>query len=162
EKKEKYEIKDLGSEKYPRHKIPLALMFRDLFTLRCGLPGKLRALYLAFIRPKRLVYRYWPWHGPTEGERRRELNDVGWPEKLATSTRILAMQGLLGLFGHISVYQPENKRVFMSPGAGSDKATVQGKDILVADLDGRVLEGKISLPIEWPIHTTLHGARADA
>jgi ribulose-5-phosphate 4-epimerase/fuculose-1-phosphate aldolase len=90
------------------------------------------------------------------------MNDSVLREKLATSTRILAMQGLLGLFGHISVYQPETKRVFMSPGAGSDKATVQGKDILVADLDGRVLEGKISLPIEWPIHTTLHGARADA
>src|SRR5262245_225604 len=43
-----------------------------------------------------------------------------------------------------------------------DKASVQGADILVTDLDGRVLEGKISLPIEWPIHTTLHGARADA
>jgi formate dehydrogenase iron-sulfur subunit len=61
EEKEKYGIKDLGSEKYPRHKIPLALMLRDLFTLRCGLPGKLRALYLAIVHPKRLVYRYWPW-----------------------------------------------------------------------------------------------------
>jgi ribulose-5-phosphate 4-epimerase/fuculose-1-phosphate aldolase len=89
------------------------------------------------------------------------MNDAALREKLATSTRILAMQGLLGLFGHISVYQPETKRVFLSPGAGSDKATVQANDILIADLDGRVLEGEV-LPIEWPIHTTLHATRADA
>jgi 3-hydroxy-2-methylpyridine-4,5-dicarboxylate 4-decarboxylase len=89
------------------------------------------------------------------------MSDAALREKLATSTRILAMQGLLGLFGHISVYQPETKRVFLSPGAGSDKATVQANDILIADLDGRVLEGEV-LPIEWPIHTTLHATRADA
>jgi Fe-S-cluster-containing dehydrogenase component len=29
--------------------------------LACGLPGKLRALYLAVVHPKRLLYRYWPW-----------------------------------------------------------------------------------------------------
>ena len=36
-------------------------MLKDLFTLRCGVPGKLRALYLAVIHPGRLIYRYWPW-----------------------------------------------------------------------------------------------------
>lgn len=87
--------------------------------------------------------------------------DSALREKLASATRILAMQGLLGLFGHISVYRPASKRMFISPGAGSDKATVQPKDILVADLDGRVLEGD-TLPVEWPIHTTLHATRADA
>jgi ribulose-5-phosphate 4-epimerase/fuculose-1-phosphate aldolase len=92
----------------------------------------------------------------------KAMSETALRDKLATATRILSMQGLLGLFGHISVYDPERKRVFMSPGAGSDKATVQASDILIADLNGRVLEGEVSLPIEWPIHTTLHATRSDA
>ena len=30
---------------FPKHKIPLGLMLKDLFTPRCGIRGKLRALY---------------------------------------------------------------------------------------------------------------------
>ena len=83
-------------------------------------------------------------------------------QKVATCTRILCMQGLLGLFGHISVFDPQTKRVFISPGFGSDKGTTEPKDVLVCDLEGQILEGGGHLPIEWPIHTTLHAARPDA
>ena len=83
-------------------------------------------------------------------------------EQLATCTRIFAMQGLIGLFGHVSVYQPETKRVFISPGMAGDKGTTRAADLLAMDLTGRVLEGEGQIPIEWPIHTTLHGARSDA
>lgn len=83
-------------------------------------------------------------------------------EKLATCTRIFAMQGLLGLFGHISIYQPESKRVLISPGLGSDKATMRPDQLLVIDLSGGAIEGEGPPPIEWPIHTALHGARKDA
>jgi len=83
-------------------------------------------------------------------------------EKLATSTRILAMQGVLGLFGHVSIFDRDTQRVFISPGFGSDKATTGARDVLVCDLAGKIVDGKGRLPIEWPIHTTLHGARADA
>lgn len=61
EKKEDYGVRSVGQERYPKHRIPLGLMLRDLFTLRCGIKGKLRALYLAVIHPNRLLYRYWPW-----------------------------------------------------------------------------------------------------
>jgi len=61
EKRESYGIDAVGPERYPRHHIPLGLMVRDLFTLRCGFAGKLRALYLAIVHPRRLIYRYWPW-----------------------------------------------------------------------------------------------------
>ena len=60
EKKEAYGVRDLGPEKYPRHRIPLSLMIKDVFTLRLGIQAKLRALHLALIHPKRLMYRYWP------------------------------------------------------------------------------------------------------
>src|SRR5882672_3121145 len=61
--------------------------------------------------------------------------------KLATCTRIFAMQGLIGFFGHVSVFDPQSRRVLMTPGSGSDKATLQGADILVMDLAGKNLEG---------------------
>jgi formate dehydrogenase iron-sulfur subunit len=61
DKREDYGVRNIGSGEYPKHRIPLGLMLKDLFTLRCGVKGKLRALYLAIIHPRRLVYRYWHW-----------------------------------------------------------------------------------------------------
>ena len=58
ENKEKYGLRNISEQKFPKHKIPLPLMLKDLFTPRCGIKGKLRALYLAIIHPKRLMYRY--------------------------------------------------------------------------------------------------------
>jgi L-fuculose-phosphate aldolase len=83
-------------------------------------------------------------------------------EKLATCTRILGMQQMIGLFGHISTYDPDAGRVYMCPGMGNDKTLVQPDDILALDLDGEVLDGAAHVPVEWPIHTVLHRKRADA
>jgi ribulose-5-phosphate 4-epimerase/fuculose-1-phosphate aldolase len=83
-------------------------------------------------------------------------------EQLATCTRIFAMQGMIGLFGHVSVYQPEAKRVLITPGMGSDKSGLRPQDMVPTDLDGKPLEGKEGPPVEWPIHTALHRARPDA
>ena len=58
EKRQDYGVREVSQEKFPKHNIPLSLMIKDLFTLRCGIAGKLRALYLALIHPKRLIYRY--------------------------------------------------------------------------------------------------------
>jgi ribulose-5-phosphate 4-epimerase/fuculose-1-phosphate aldolase len=83
-------------------------------------------------------------------------------EKLSTCTRIFAMQQLIGLFGHISAFDPESGRVYFSPGMGSDKASIAPDNILVGDLNGPVAAGGQRLPAEWPIHTALHGRRKDA
>ncbi len=83
-------------------------------------------------------------------------------EQLATCARIFTMQGMLGLHGHVSVYQPETKRVLITPGAGSDKANLRDADMVAADLDGKPFDGKGRPPLEWPIHMKLHAARADA
>jgi L-fuculose-phosphate aldolase len=83
-------------------------------------------------------------------------------DQLATCARILAMQGLLGLHGHISVYQPETKRVLITPGAGSDKANLRAEQMVAADLNGQPFDGKGRPPLEWPIHMMLHAARPDA
>jgi ribulose-5-phosphate 4-epimerase/fuculose-1-phosphate aldolase len=83
-------------------------------------------------------------------------------EKLATVGRIFAMQGMLGLFGHVSVYDPATKKVLLTPAMGSDKANFHAEEMVPADLDGRPLDGRGRPPVEWPIHTALHAARADA
>jgi L-fuculose-phosphate aldolase len=83
-------------------------------------------------------------------------------EQLATCARIFAMQGLLGLHGHVSAYQPETKRVLFSPGSGSDKANLRAADMIPTGLDGKPLAGTMGPPREWPIHTALHAARPDA
>lgn len=82
-------------------------------------------------------------------------------EKLAQLARIFAMQGMLGLFGHLSVYNSEKKRVFITPGMGSDKGQLRPEDMVPCGLDGKPLDGGRP-PVEWPIHTALHAARADA
>jgi L-fuculose-phosphate aldolase len=83
-------------------------------------------------------------------------------EQLATCTRVFAMQGLIGVFGHVSVFEPGSKRVFITPGMGSDKASLRGENMVMTDLDGKPIEGTEGPPVEWPIHTTLHAARPDA
>jgi ribulose-5-phosphate 4-epimerase/fuculose-1-phosphate aldolase len=82
--------------------------------------------------------------------------------QLATCTRIFAMQGMIGVFGHVSVYQPDVKRVFITPGMGSDKSSLRAEDMVPIDLSGKPLEGQQGPPVEWPIHTALHRVRADA
>jgi ribulose-5-phosphate 4-epimerase/fuculose-1-phosphate aldolase len=82
--------------------------------------------------------------------------------QLATCTRIFAMQGMIGVFGHVSVYQPDVKRVFITPGMGSDKSSLRAEDMVPIDLRGKPLEGQQGPPVEWPIHTALHRVRADA
>ena len=83
-------------------------------------------------------------------------------EQLALCTRIFAMQGMIGVFGHVSVYQPETKTVFITPGMGSDKGSLKPEEMVPTNLDGKPRAGKEGAPVEWPIHTALHGARADA
>src|SRR5678816_2983609 len=83
-------------------------------------------------------------------------------DQLATCTRIFAMQGMIGVFGHVSVYQPERKTVLITPGMGSNKGRLQAKDMVATDLDGKQRRGTEGPPVEWPIHTALHGDRADA
>jgi ribulose-5-phosphate 4-epimerase/fuculose-1-phosphate aldolase len=83
-------------------------------------------------------------------------------DKIATLTRIFAMRGLLGIHGHVSLYDPEAGRIYMCPGFGWDKANTRPEDLFVFNLQGDILEGQgRRVPIEWPIHTALHAARPD-
>ena len=84
-------------------------------------------------------------------------------EKTATLSRMLGHQGTIGMFGHVSIRVPGTNRVFISPGASTEKSTVRPKDIFVFDVDGTIVEHPGGLvPLEWRIHTQIHRDRPDA
>src|SRR5215203_2010675 len=84
-------------------------------------------------------------------------------EKTATMARMLGLQGTIGMFGHVSIRVPGTSRVFISPGASTEKTTVRPKDIFVFDVDGTIVEHPGGLiPLEWRIHTQIHRDRPDA
>jgi ribulose-5-phosphate 4-epimerase/fuculose-1-phosphate aldolase len=86
-------------------------------------------------------------------------------EKTATMCRMLGRQGLIGMFGHVSVRIPGTDRLLLSPGAGADKRTVQPEHLFVFDIDGTLLDHPgppLKIPVEWRIHTRIHRDRPDA
>ena len=83
-------------------------------------------------------------------------------ESLITCCRILDREGLLGMFGHVSVRIPGTQRFLINPGAGSDKAGLEPEDLLTVDFRGERVEGRGNLPMETVIHTAIHRAREDA
>ena len=82
--------------------------------------------------------------------------------KTASLCRMLALQGSVGMFGHVSIRVPGTDRVLISPGAGSEKSLVRPEQVFVFDIDGNILEhpgGEI--PLEWRIHTRIHKDRPE-
>lgn len=85
-------------------------------------------------------------------------------ERVTTSTlcRMLGHQGVIGMFGHVSVRVPGTDHVLISPGAGSDKTAVRPEDIFVYHIDGDIVAHPgHEIPLEWRIHTQVHRDRPD-
>ncbi len=84
-------------------------------------------------------------------------------EKTATLTRMLNLQGSIGMFGHVSIRVPGTNKCFISPGASTEKSTVRPEQIFVYDIGGSIIEHPGGLiPLEWRIHTQIHRDRPDA
>ncbi len=84
-------------------------------------------------------------------------------EKTATLTRMLNLQGSIGMFGHVSIRVPGTSKCFISPGASTEKSAVRPEQIFVYDIDGTIVEHPGGLiPLEWRIHTQIHRDRPDA
>lgn len=83
-------------------------------------------------------------------------------DKTATLTRMLNLQGTVGMFGHVSIRVPGTTRMLISPGASAEKSTVRPEQIFVFDLDGTILQNPGGhIPIEWRIHTQIHRDRPE-
>ena len=83
--------------------------------------------------------------------------------KTATLTRMLNLQGTIGMFGHVSIRVPGTDTCFISPGASTEKTTVRPEQIFTYNIDGTIIDNPGGLiPLEWRIHTQIHRDRPDA
>ena len=82
-------------------------------------------------------------------------------EQIAAATRLLVMQEIIDFSGHISVRIPGTDRVLIQP-RDTSRAALTADDVLVVDLDNRVLEGEGPAPSETALHTCVYRARPDA
>jgi L-fuculose-phosphate aldolase len=80
--------------------------------------------------------------------------------KLATLCRLLEHLGLIDFSGHVSTRIPGTENILINPRSVA-RCKVTPEDLLVIDLDGRVLEGRSAPPSESPIHTEIYRARPD-
>lgn len=82
-------------------------------------------------------------------------------QEIATCTRLLVMQEIMDFSGHVSARIPGTDRILIQP-RDTSRAALTAEDILVVDLDGKVLEGNGPAPSETALHTAVYRARPDA
>lgn len=88
---------------------------------------------------------------PTEATLRQQLADCH---------RMMVMADLLDYSGHVSARLPGTDRVLILPRDAS-RSSVTADDMLIVDLDGKVLEGPGPAPTETAIHLGVYRARPD-
>ena len=87
-----------------------------------------------------------------------EFSDL--KKKLAMSSRMLFNSGLVDYSGHISARIPGSDHFLILPHPVS-RATVVADDMVVADFDGTLIEGKYKAPSEVYMHARAFKARGD-
>ena len=81
-------------------------------------------------------------------------------QQLADCHRMMVMAELLDYSGHVSARIPGTDRILILPRDAS-RAGVTPDDMLVIDLDGKVLDGNRLPPTETAIHLGVYRARED-
>lgn len=81
--------------------------------------------------------------------------------EIAACTRLLVMKDIIDFSGHVSARIPGTGRILIQP-RDTSRAALTADDILVVDLDGKVLEGQGPAPSETALHTAVYRARPDA
>jgi len=79
---------------------------------------------------------------------------------IAACTRILVQQGILGYSGHLSVRGPRPGTFLIQPGEDG-RDVLEPDRVLTVGLDGEVVEGTATPPIELYIHSEIYRARPD-
>ncbi|MBI1993025.1 MAG: class II aldolase/adducin family protein [Deltaproteobacteria bacterium] len=78
---------------------------------------------------------------------------------LIAACRILSAEQLVQGFGHVSARLPDSDLFLLTPRVGL--ALVRERDLIVLNLDGEVIEGKLPSPFEAPLHTAIFNGRAE-
>src|ERR1700758_2210658 len=81
-------------------------------------------------------------------------------EQLVECTRMMVMAELLDYSGHVSARLPGTDR-FLIPARDASRAGIAADDILVVDLNCKVLDGNEPCPAETQIHAGVYRARND-
>ena len=89
-----------------------------------------------------------------------KITEAKLREQLSEATRIMVFAELLDYSGHLSARIPDTDHVLIQPRDAS-RAGLKADDILVVDLDGKLLEGKGPPPSETAIHLGVYRARSD-
>jgi L-ribulose-5-phosphate 4-epimerase len=87
-------------------------------------------------------------------------NEAKLREQLVDCTRMMVMAELLDYSGHVSARLPGTDR-FLIPMRDASRAGMAADDILIVDLDGKVLDGSGPAPAETQIHAGVYRARDD-
>lgn len=78
---------------------------------------------------------------------------------LLTACRILDREGIMDELGHFSVRVPGKDHVLINGKISPGQATEE--DIILLDLDGNKLEGRLEAAKEIPLHLSVYQRRAD-
>lgn len=62
---------------------------------------------------------------------------------------------IAGTSGNMSVYLPSEDRMVITP-SGYDYSIMKAEDMVVMDLDGKLLEGKLKPSSEWRMHAQIY------
>ena len=89
-----------------------------------------------------------------------QITETVLRQQLADCHRMMVMADLMDYSGHVSARIPGTKRVLILPRDAS-RAGVTADDMLVVDLDGKVVDGNGPAPTETSIHLGVYRARAD-
>ncbi len=89
------------------------------------------------------------------------LGETQAREQIAACTRLLVHEGIIDFSGHVSVRLPGTDRVLIQP-RDTSRAALTADDLLVVDLDGRLLDGDEPPPSETALHLCVYRARPDA
>src|SRR5882672_5874207 len=89
-----------------------------------------------------------------------QVSETTLRTQITECTRMMVMAELLDYSGHISARLPGTDR-FLIPPRDASRAGLTADDILVVDLNGKVLEGKGPAPTETAIHWGVYKARPD-
>ncbi|OLN21522.1 hypothetical protein BTO30_14430 [Domibacillus antri] len=89
-----------------------------------------------------------------------KVDEKAFKLEVAKAVRMLEKIDLLDMNGHVSYRIPGTDRFFINSRKAS-RASVTAADIVMCDLDGKLIEGDSEPPSEYHIHTEIFKRRSD-
>src|SRR5262249_56146380 len=99
--------------------------------------------------------------GFQSGHLMAQVTETSLRQHITECTRMMVMAELLDYSGHVSARIPGTDR-FLIPPRDASPAGLTADEIVVCDLNGKVLEGKGPAPPETPIHSAVSRNRPAA